>query len=281
LVLACDGIWDCLTSQQVVDVIRYEVSEGKELAEITELICDHCLAPDTSSRLGIGCDNMTILIVALLHGRTKEEWCSWIKDRVENGIGYETPNSLPQLYSPNRIKSFRARQEAIEAHEKSLHQDDKSDPATVSGVARVLGKPGTISFVTSSPLFDLSMFTREDREDREDSDEEDQKEETPGGPDEEEHKEEMPGGHLSFDGDDDPTKKLKDQIDEFERDTEDGELHSDESGDATSPRHLVNGDLKSSVAQVEQLPSQPGGDAPASVAKIEGFLDSSEDPLKI
>jgi len=268
------GIWDCLTSQQVVDVIRYEVAEGKELAEITELICDHCLAPDTTSRLGIGCDNMTILIVAILHGRTKEEWCSWITDRVKNNIGYETPNSLPQLYSPNRIKSFRARQEAIEAHEKSLHQDDKSEPGTHSGVARVLGKPGSISFVTSSPLFDLSMFARED------SDEEDQKEEMSGGQDEE-HKEEMPGGHLSFDGDDDPTKKLKDQIDEFEHDTENGEPHPGESGDATSPRHLINGDLKSSVAQVEQLPSQPGGDAPPSVAKVEGFLDSSEDPLKI
>ena len=270
------GIWDCLTSQQVVDVIRYEVSEGKELAEITELICDHCLAPDTTSRLGIGCDNMTILIVALLHNRTKEEWCSWITDRVKNSIGYETPNSLPQLYSPNRIKSFRARQEAIEAHEKSLHQDDKSDPSTLSGVARVLGKPGTISFVTHSPLFDLAMFARDDAKD--DSDEEDQKEEMPGDHDEEEHKEEMPGGHLD---DDDLTKKPKDQIDESEQDMEDGERHPDESGDVTSPGHFVNGDLKASVAPVEQLPSQPGGDAPASVAKIEGLLDSSEDPLKI
>ena len=80
------------------------MSEGKELAGITELICDHCLAPDTDSDSVVGCDNMTIIVIALLHGRTKEEWCSWIKDRVENSIGYKTPNYLPQLYSSYRIK---------------------------------------------------------------------------------------------------------------------------------------------------------------------------------
>ena len=107
------GIWDCLASQQVVDAIRYEVSEGKELAEITELICDHCLAPDAYSRPPVGCDNMTIIIIALLHGRTEEEWCSWIKNRVENSIGY-APNPLPQLYSSYRMECFRERLEEYE-----------------------------------------------------------------------------------------------------------------------------------------------------------------------
>lgn len=41
-----------------------------------------CLAPD-SELGGIGCDNMTVVIVALLNGRTLDEWSAWIKERVE------------------------------------------------------------------------------------------------------------------------------------------------------------------------------------------------------
>ncbi|KAG1734768.1 phosphatase 2C-like domain-containing protein [Suillus occidentalis] len=97
LVLACDGIWDCLSSQAVVDFVRLRVSEGLELKEIGETMCEYCLAPDTLSTSGIGCDNMTVLIVALLHGRTKQEWYDRIKDRVKNcyGIVYLTPNAIP------------------------------------------------------------------------------------------------------------------------------------------------------------------------------------------
>lgn len=117
-VIACDGIWDCLTSQQVVDFVRFQVSEGKELTEIGEMLCDHCLAPDTTSGAGIGCDNMTVLIVALTHGRTKEEWYEWVKRRVRNEYGYKTPGAPPQLYAESRLLSFRARREAQEAQER-------------------------------------------------------------------------------------------------------------------------------------------------------------------
>lgn len=34
---------------------------------------------------------MTVLIVALLGGRTKAEWAEWVKSRVESGEGYKTP----------------------------------------------------------------------------------------------------------------------------------------------------------------------------------------------
>ncbi|KAF8627479.1 hypothetical protein AX17_006291 [Amanita inopinata Kibby_2008] len=299
LILACDGIWDCLSSQQAVDFVRYQVSEGKELSEITEIICDHCLAPDTTSRIGIGCDNMTVAIVAILHGRTKEEWYAWITDRVQNDYGYETPRSLPQLYSPGRIISFRARQEALEAQDKSRQEEDGNIgimPHTSFGsLARILGSTGGISFRPGSSIFSdggTLMFGGDD------SDEDEAVEE------------EMPGGHSFFTESanmgqahpHDPTRHLKAQLYQFEKDMredvdrdDDGDSHmSDpESVDASSPPHhtlqgeappspkpLPNGDLKSLVTPVEQLESLPGGDAPASVAKIEGLLDSSEDPLK-
>lgn len=86
------GIWECLSSQDTINFIRRKVYEGKELPEIGELICDHFLAPFEHAEESIGCDNMTIVIVALLHGRTKEEWYSWIHYRVETNYGYETPS---------------------------------------------------------------------------------------------------------------------------------------------------------------------------------------------
>ena len=111
------GIWDCLTSQQVVDIVRHQVSEGKTLSEISELLFDHCSSPDTSQRY-VGQDCMGILLVALLCNRTKEEWDTWVTDRVKQGYGYKTPSALPPvLHSEGRLQSFNAK-ELLEASER-------------------------------------------------------------------------------------------------------------------------------------------------------------------
>ncbi|KAG0674388.1 Protein phosphatase 2C 2 [Pichia californica] len=91
IVLACDGIWDCLTSQQVVDFVRKYIKENKTLTEICELMMNTCLAP-TSGGSGIGCDNMSVCIVALLHnGETLDQWYQ----RISNKITDEDFKNLP------------------------------------------------------------------------------------------------------------------------------------------------------------------------------------------
>ena len=121
------GIWDCLTSQNVVDFVRYQVSKGKELTEIGEMMCDHCLAPDTDSEL-FGCDNMTVVIVAITHGRSKKEWYKWIADRVRNHYGYKTPSDLPELYTQSRLMAFQ-KQKEIYDREKNAAQRNASTSA--------------------------------------------------------------------------------------------------------------------------------------------------------
>lgn len=85
IILACDGIWDCLTSQQCVECVRRGVYERKPFTQICEEIMDLCCAP-TSDGLGIGCDNMSILIVALLdqaNGETLDQWYDRMVAKVD------------------------------------------------------------------------------------------------------------------------------------------------------------------------------------------------------
>lgn len=69
MVIACDGIWNVLSSQEVVDFISERIKpdqsgKARPLSSIVEELLDHCLAPDTSGD-GTGCDNMTCIIVTL------------------------------------------------------------------------------------------------------------------------------------------------------------------------------------------------------------------------
>ncbi|KAH7350854.1 phosphatase 2C-domain-containing protein [Rhexocercosporidium sp. MPI-PUGE-AT-0058] len=86
LVVACDGIWDCQSSQAVVEFVRRGIAAKQELSKICENMMDNCLASNSETG-GVGCDNMTIIIIGLLRGKTKEEWYDEIAKRVANGDG--------------------------------------------------------------------------------------------------------------------------------------------------------------------------------------------------
>lgn len=107
-----------------MDFVRLKISEGKELTELSEMLCDHCLAPDTSHGLDKGTDNMTFIVVAILGGRTKEEWHNWITDRVKRNYGYQTPTAPPRIYSEDRLRSFQERKKVHEKREAMLRQGE-------------------------------------------------------------------------------------------------------------------------------------------------------------
>lgn len=73
MILACDGIWDCFTNDQLVSMIREKLGCGWTLQHITEFVLNECLSM-ASSITGIGFDNMTLMIVALHPKSSIEEW---------------------------------------------------------------------------------------------------------------------------------------------------------------------------------------------------------------
>ena len=64
-ILACDGIWDCLTNQGACDFVTEKLDMGLSPPEVMAQMCKHCLADDPRHTAGIGGDNMTALLVLL------------------------------------------------------------------------------------------------------------------------------------------------------------------------------------------------------------------------
>lgn len=72
ILLACDGLWDCMTSEEAIEHCNKKIYHGKfskgstkinDLKKGVEDMVDLCCASDISSSQGIGCDNITACIV--------------------------------------------------------------------------------------------------------------------------------------------------------------------------------------------------------------------------
>lgn len=70
LIIACDGIWDCLTSQGAVDYLKERIVKPTvkpaKLSTVVEGMLDHILAKDVESSDGLGCDNMTAMVITFI-----------------------------------------------------------------------------------------------------------------------------------------------------------------------------------------------------------------------
>jgi protein phosphatase 2C family protein 2/3 len=60
---------------------------------------DNCLASNSETG-GVGCDNMTMIVIGFLNGKTKEEWYDEIAKRVANGDGPCAPPEYAEFRGP-------------------------------------------------------------------------------------------------------------------------------------------------------------------------------------
>lgn len=96
------GIWDCQSSQAVVEFVRRGIAAKQDLDKICENMMDNCLASNSETG-GVGCDNMTMIVIGILNGKTKEEWYEEIAKRVAAGDGPCAPpeyGTSPEPESP-------------------------------------------------------------------------------------------------------------------------------------------------------------------------------------
>lgn len=103
LVLACDGIWDCASSQRVIEFVRRGIAAHQPLNKICENLMDTYISTgDNDFNPGsLGCDNMTMILVGLLQGKTQEEWYNMIATRVADGDGpCAPPESAAEIRKP-------------------------------------------------------------------------------------------------------------------------------------------------------------------------------------
>ncbi len=70
----------------MVEFVRRGIAARQELTQICENLMDRCLAVSSDAG-GVGCDNMTVMIIGLLQNRSRQEWYDTIRQRVEDGDG--------------------------------------------------------------------------------------------------------------------------------------------------------------------------------------------------
>jgi serine/threonine protein phosphatase PrpC len=74
LIIACDGIWDCLTSEKAVSIFREKIvnpttnkPQKAKLGKVISDVLDSIIATDLNNSDGIGSDNMTCMVIQFFH----------------------------------------------------------------------------------------------------------------------------------------------------------------------------------------------------------------------
>lgn len=123
IILACDGIWDVMTNQEVVDFVRQRIASKVAPEQICEQLLDACLAPDCQMG-GLGCDNMTAVLVCLLNEQSYEDLAAKCAQPVRKEV-LEKYDSLHNEQSPDQDDS---KQNSCQENEnEECEEDEKVD----------------------------------------------------------------------------------------------------------------------------------------------------------
>ena len=200
---------------------------------------------------------MTLIVVALLNGKTLDQWYDWIADRVEQKVGYATPKEYPQIYSENRILAAQRRSEFRSSNGGGFGSSGLTlrGPSGFGALARALNG-GAISFHPAAKRNggEHTIVTFDDNDD--DYDDYDYEEDDEVGDTGEGGLfgvNRLKVGGASNNSGRDVTKSLRDQLDELEDGIEEDE-HGNHVGDRGSSRRPDKGNGDESTDNTSGLP---------------------------
>jgi len=105
-----------------VSFIRREIHRENDLRTAIENLMDHCLARK-QDKGSIGRDNMTVVIIAILNGKTPEQWYEWIAKQYEANIG-PTYNENPDYTEEQDSLGYNESFDDVEIDDKYFNFGD-------------------------------------------------------------------------------------------------------------------------------------------------------------
>ncbi|CAL8071491.1 unnamed protein product [Orchesella dallaii] len=92
VILATKPVWDVITNEEAVQFIRIRLGNRMEPKKVCEELLTNCISPHFEMG-GLGCDNMTVILVCFLHGKTWEHFCNKIVTTVTIKTELDTEES--------------------------------------------------------------------------------------------------------------------------------------------------------------------------------------------